>query len=142
MIGIAGLALLAHKLLAAVLAFGLLAVAVLLQVAADNPVLVLVLALLGFAAFTSVLTSVIRKVADATGIKPQQQLYGISLVLTGFSVWAAGGSLPPLIADNPTLTVAGWLTWSVANAAIAAFWYELLLKRIPVLGAPEPLQVG
>lgn len=125
-----GLAMIALSML------GFLVVAV-LQVAADNPVLVLVLALLGFGAFTSFLTSLIRKVGDATGIKPQQQLYGLSLVLTGFTVLAAGGKLPPVIADNPVLTVTLWLGWSVTNAAIAAFWYELLLKRVPVLGPPE-----
>ena len=114
----------------------LLAFVWLLQVAADNPVLVLVLAILAFAGVTSVLTSVIRKVADATGIKPQQQLYGISLLLTALTVLAGGGSLPGFGA-NPAETVGLWLAWATVNAGIAAFWYELLLKRIPVLGTPE-----
>ena len=116
--------------------------AALLQVDPNNAVLVLVVAVLGFPGVTSVLTSVLRKVADATGIKPQQQLYGLSLALTGLYVWSVGGSLPPIIADNPVLMVSGWLAWSVANAAIAAFWYELLLKRVPGLGAPEPSPTG
>ena len=108
------------------------------QVADDNPLLMLLVVVLGFPVVTSVLVSVIRKVATTTSIKPQQILYAASLVLTVLTVFVAGGQLPGFGA-TPVETVGLWLAWATVNAGIAAFWYEFLLKRIPVLAPPpEP----
>lgn len=84
---------------------------------------------------TSIVTSVVRKLSDALGIDPRVIVYVASIALTGVIMFSGGVTLPAWTGD-PTLFVAAWLAWAVANAEIARRLFEALLKFVPGLAAP------
>lgn len=95
----------------------------------NSPIIVAILAILALPGVTSMVTSAIRKVSDATGIKPEAIVYAVSLAVTGAILATTGLDLPG-IGDSPTATVGLWLAWATANAALARTVYEILHPRL------------
>lgn len=86
---------------------------------------------------TSIVTSFVRKLSDALGVDPRVIVYVASIAMTGVILFSGGVTLPAWTGD-PTLFVAAWMAWAVANAELARRLFEALLKYIPLLSAPQP----
>lgn len=97
----------------------------------QNPIIVAVLALLALPGVTSFIASLIRKLTDAGGVKPEVVVYLASLLVTGALVVSGGVDLPAWAGD-PVAFVAAWLAYGTANAELARRVYELLWQRLAV----------
>ena len=98
----------------------------------SNAVVAFVLAVLAVPGVTSLVTSVIRWVADNAGIPPKTTVYAASLVITGI-VLATGSVDLPSWAGDPILYVGAWIAWASANAKAAEMVYDVLLSKLPGL---------
>jgi len=95
----------------------------------SSPIIVAALALLALPGVTSVATSAIRTVSDASGVNPRVIVYVLSLVITG-AVLVTGGVDLPAFVDDPTAYVGAWIAWASANAGLAKTVYEIFHPRL------------
>lgn len=93
----------------------------------NNPIMVLILALLAVPAVTSALAGVLKRAQDATGIPSRVFVYVASLVVTGVLLW---GAALPAWTGEPVVYVGAWLTWLTVNAELARRVYELVHERL------------
>lgn len=94
-----------------------------------NPIIVLVLALLGVPMVTSGITGLLKQITDQTGIPPKVVVYVVSVVVTGLILLTGAVELPAY-ADDPSAFVIAWATWLTANAEIARRVYEIIWERL------------
>ena len=95
----------------------------------EATILAFVAAVLAVPGVTSLVTSALRTVGDATGIDPALIVYVVSFVLTGVILATTGAGLPAWAGDGPGF-VAALMAWGVANAEIARRLYEGLLSKL------------
>lgn len=95
----------------------------------SNPIIILVLALLGIPAFTSGITGILNALQEATGVPSRVWVYLASLGVTGVLVLSGAVALP-VSSPEPELAVGAWLVWATANAELARRIYELLEARL------------
>jgi len=94
-----------------------------------NPIIVLVLALLGLPMVTSAITGLLKRVSVDTGIGPKVFVYIASLAVTGLVLATSGAGFPEWAGD-PAAFTAAWLAWTTVNAELARRVYELLFERV------------
>lgn len=74
---------------------------------------------------TSIITTVVRKLSDGLGLRPELIVYAVAVALTGVLI-ATGAVALPEWAGDPSLYVGAWLTWAGLTTAIARRLYEQL----------------
>lgn len=95
----------------------------------ESAILAFVAAALAVPGVTSLITSALRTVSDAVGVKPEVIVYVASIAVTGIILANAGAALPEWAGDGPGYVTA-WLALATTNAELARRLYEGFLSKL------------
>jgi len=92
-----------------------------------NPFVIALLTLLGLPVVTSVVTTILRRVSDVSGIDPRAIVYVASVFVTIAVVLLTNPELPAFAGD-PAVMALAWLAWVTSNAELARRLYEAVVS--------------